>query len=186
MSGLLVVCRGNVCRSPAAEHLLRSGLAGTGIEVASAGTSALVGEPLDADVAAALRARGVDPPATSARQLDRALLRAADLVVVMSAAQRSAVVGVDPAAVRRTFLLRQLARLLATTSTAVPGTGPQERLRALPQVLAARRTARPPAGGEDVEDPFGRGPDVAARVVGDIASAVEVLVGGLRQPARHG
>ncbi|MGY1639800.1 hypothetical protein ACI782_01540 [Geodermatophilus sp. SYSU D00703] len=183
MSGLLVVCRGNVCRSPAAEHLLRAGLTGTDVTVVSAGTHALVGEPIDPLVAAALRSRGVDVTPTPARQLDRAALRGADLVVVMSAAQRSAVVAVDPAAVRRTFLLRQLARLLTTPGTTVPGADPAERLRNLPALLAARRTARPPAGGEDVEDPYGRDAAVADRVVAQIEAAVQGLLGALLSPA---
>ncbi|RFU22798.1 arsenate reductase/protein-tyrosine-phosphatase family protein [Geodermatophilus marinus] len=186
MSRLLVVCRGNVCRSRAAEHLLRAGLAGTGITVGSAGTHALAGAPADPLVVAQLRARGVDVPPAPARQLDRAALRAADVVVVMTAAQRSAVVAVDPAAVRRTFPLRQLARLLATPGTAVPGADAAERLLTLPALLAARRSARPPDGGEDVEDPYGRDAAVTGRVVAQIEDAVQGLVGALLQPAPPG
>jgi protein-tyrosine-phosphatase len=89
---------------------------------------------------------------------------------------------VDPAAVRRTFLLRQLARLLATSGTAVPGAGAADRLRALPPFLAARRAARPPVGGEDVEDPYGRDAAVAGRVVDQIGEAVRGLLGALLEP----
>ena len=45
---ILVVCTGNVCRSPYIERRLRHELAGTGIEVTSAGTRALVGHDMDA------------------------------------------------------------------------------------------------------------------------------------------
>ena len=44
---VLVVCIGNVCRSPAVEHLLRSALDGDStVAVHSAGTRALVGQPV--------------------------------------------------------------------------------------------------------------------------------------------
>ena len=51
---ILVVCTGNVCRSPAAERLLASKLGST-VQVASAGTHALVGQPISEPMAALLR-----------------------------------------------------------------------------------------------------------------------------------
>ena len=50
---VLVVCVGNVCRSPLGERLLAARL-GDGFEVTSAGVGALVGEPMDPEAAAHL------------------------------------------------------------------------------------------------------------------------------------
>ena len=57
---VLVVCTGNVCRSPYIERRLRHELAGTGIEVTSAGTRALVGRDMDAGSRDILQRSGVD------------------------------------------------------------------------------------------------------------------------------
>jgi protein-tyrosine phosphatase len=59
---LLVLCAGNLCRSPLAEALLRARLAraGKGIEVASAGLIAAVGEPADEMTRLVAAGRGLD------------------------------------------------------------------------------------------------------------------------------
>ncbi|MCP5602776.1 protein tyrosine phosphatase, partial [Klebsiella pneumoniae] len=44
-NSILVVCTGNICRSPLAERILRKSLPGKKID--SAGTNALVGHPAD-------------------------------------------------------------------------------------------------------------------------------------------
>src|SRR5690606_41368685 len=55
---LLIVCTGNVCRSPAIERLFRSAFAeGSGITVHSAGTGALVGEPIQGPMVQLLEER---------------------------------------------------------------------------------------------------------------------------------
>lgn len=73
---ILVVCLGNICRSPLAEGALRaridaSHLAGR-VEVASAGTGGWhAGEPPDPRAIACARAHGVDIGGQRARQLRR-------------------------------------------------------------------------------------------------------------------
>ena len=90
---ILVVCVGNICRSPMAEALVASRLAGRGLRtrVESAGLAALVGRPADATAQALMRERGLDISAHRARQLVPALVAAADLVLVMDAPQQRAV-----------------------------------------------------------------------------------------------
>src|SRR5688500_16845956 len=56
---VLVVCEGNLCRSPLAERLLTSRLAGGEVRVASAGVHAVVGAPMDASAAAELTRLGL-------------------------------------------------------------------------------------------------------------------------------
>jgi protein-tyrosine-phosphatase len=76
-----------------------------GIEVSSAGTSAVDGvpaSPLAVDVA---RRRSIDLSSHSARFLDRSLVKGADLIITMGAKHRDTVVVIDPAARRYTYLL---------------------------------------------------------------------------------
>jgi protein-tyrosine phosphatase len=70
---ILLVCMGNICRSPMAEGLLRhhARLAGVGLHVDSAGTHAYhVGEPPDARARAVCRARGLSIDDLQARQVE--------------------------------------------------------------------------------------------------------------------
>ncbi|WP_276319549.1 low molecular weight phosphatase family protein [Cellulomonas endophytica] len=163
---VLVVCTGNVCRSPAVERLLAAALPeGSGVEVASAGTGALAGAAMAAPMAALVREAGADPDGFVARQLRPEHLRGAGLVLVATRRHRSAVVEVLPAAVRRTFTLREIGRLLEATDVdallaeAPAGTGrrgPAARLAALVPLLAARRGLAPAAdpAEDDVVDPW--------------------------------
>ncbi|MGY1606519.1 MULTISPECIES: arsenate reductase/protein-tyrosine-phosphatase family protein [unclassified Geodermatophilus] len=182
---VLVVCTGNICRSPAAELLLRAGLGpAAGVEVTSAGLSAPVGEPVAEPMARLLRAQGVDPGVSTARQVQPGAVRDADLVLTMTAAQRRAVVTSVPSAVRRTFTLVEFADVAALVGVArLPG-GPAERiaaaLRAAP-VARAQRTGT--TAEDDIEDPYGRSEDVFSRVLDRIDGAVERLLRELREPA---
>ena len=111
---VLTVCTGNICRSPAAERLLAARLgAGSGVAVSSAGVGAVVGAPIPPPMAALLSGAGVSPDGFAARQLTAAMLRDSDLVLVLTRGHRARVVDVYPGAVRRTFTLRELARLAA-------------------------------------------------------------------------
>lgn len=97
---ILVVCVGNVCRSPMAEALLRSRLGALGLRahVESAGLAALVGRPADPLAQTILGERGLDLSAHRARQLLPAHVTAANLVLVMDAAQQRAVEALEPCA----------------------------------------------------------------------------------------
>ncbi|MDX9738299.1 MAG: low molecular weight phosphotyrosine protein phosphatase, partial [Azonexus sp.] len=59
---ILVVCVGNICRSPTGEALLKSKLQGRGIEVTSAGLGALVGKPVDSTAAEVMATAGYSLP----------------------------------------------------------------------------------------------------------------------------
>ncbi|TFC01334.1 MULTISPECIES: low molecular weight phosphatase family protein [Cryobacterium] len=111
---ILVVCTGNICRSPLAEQLLTTRLTNSGIpvRVTSAGTYAMVGKGMP-DEAAALSVRyGGDPRAHVSRQLTARLVADADLVVTADREHRGEVVSLHPRAARYAFTLNQLARLI--------------------------------------------------------------------------
>lgn len=93
ISSLLVVCTGNICRSPIAEALFRKRLQGLGagvedFRVASAGTGALVGHPADDKAIEVMDERKLDLRAHRARQFELGLARDFDLTLVMEEGQR--------------------------------------------------------------------------------------------------
>jgi protein-tyrosine-phosphatase len=90
LASLLVICHGNICRSPFAAALLRSALADKGVEVDSAGFVA-AGRPPPPDALAAATRHGVDLSAFRSRVLTAEAARAAHLIVVMDPLQRRAI-----------------------------------------------------------------------------------------------
>lgn len=187
---VLIVCSGNVCRSPLAERLLRIrldqelGAAAGHFRVSSAGTTAVVGAPMDPRAAAVARSLGADPEAFEARDLETTQVAAADLVLTATREHRGAVLRLHPAAHRYTFTLREFGRLTAATpSDALPDPDPVLRARALVAAASAgrglHRAARPE--DDDVPDPHGAAPEVHRTVGRSIAAAlvapVAVLAG---------
>ena len=194
---VLVVCTGNICRSPAVERLLAAGLGAAyqgrdaagglapAIEVGSAGTGALVGHPMADEMAALVRDLGVDPDGFQARQLAPGMVAQADLVLALTRRHRSAVVELVPAAVRRTFTLRELARLVQDVDPAsLPGANATtaDRLRALVPLAAGRRglSAHRPAD-DDVVDPYRGDAALYRKAFGQLLPAVETIVAAVRR-----
>ena len=104
---ILVVCIGNICRSPMAEALLRRDLqvSGSGAEVSSAGLGALVGHPADDIAQRLMERRDLDISGHRARQLDQQLIQQADLVLVMEQSHRRSVETQYPTARGKVFRL---------------------------------------------------------------------------------
>ncbi len=107
---VLMVCTGNICRSPMAQVLLAGRLRERGLETAveSAGTNAPEGRPADPLAVEAMAARGLDLSAHRARQLTLAHVHAADLVLVMEAWQQREVERMDPSARGRVHRLGRI------------------------------------------------------------------------------
>ena len=194
---VLVVCTGNICRSPAVERLLcaRLGAAVQGrpvagslvpaIEVGSAGTGALVGRPMTRAMAQLVLEHGADPAGFVSRQLEASMIRSADLVIALTRRHRSAIVELVPGAVRRTFTLRELARLAADVDpSALPGANATtaDRLRALVPLAGLRRglaSSRPV--DDDVVDPFRGDAALYERSFSQLLPAVETLTAVVRR-----
>lgn len=178
---VLVVCTGNICRSPAVERLLA---ARTGLSVRSVGTRAVVGAPVSPPMAELLASSGMATQGFAARQLTEEHLASPALVLACAREHRSAVVELDPGALGRTFTVREFARLAAHLPgdriAAVKATGgTRARLVALVEAVAEARAAaaieaRDPAT-DDLEDPIGRPQNVYAEVYTQISSAVATI-----------
>jgi len=87
MESILIVCEGNICRSPMAEAMLRQAMPGR--RVASAGLNALVGMPAAPYAQEVMRMRGFDVSTHRAQQIGRSLCTDADLILVMDRRQRA-------------------------------------------------------------------------------------------------
>ena len=168
---ILCICTGNVCRSPAAERLLAHAL-GPSVNVFSAGTYALVGQPFSPPMDQLVLEGGGDPAGFKAQELTADLLRQADLVLGMTREHRGAAAELVPATVRRSFTLREYARLLGQIDPArLPAGSPAERARAsLPLAAALRRQAE--AVEDDVDDPYRQGEMAYAQAYAGIEQAV--------------
>jgi protein-tyrosine phosphatase len=188
---VLVVCTGNICRSPAVKRLLVADLGAdseatagpwSSLVVASAGVRAVVGAGIPEQMAVHLRAEGVSPDDFSASQLTARMVRDADLVIALTRSHRSAIVRLHPGVVRRTFTLRELARLVETVDPAsLPDGTIAERLAALVPLATAQRGARPAhPDQDDVVDPYGGDAALYRRSFDQLRPAVATIARVLR------
>src|SRR3546814_20536419 len=81
MNRILLVCIGNICRSPVAEALLKQQFPDK--TVSSAGLAALVGHPADNTAQEIANQDGLDLSAHRARQIKQTMFNAADPILVM-------------------------------------------------------------------------------------------------------
>lgn len=103
---VLIVCKGNICRSPMAEVILRERLkASEAVSIESAGLAAMTGYPMDPSAARVLAMHGLDGGTHVARQVDIAQLRDAHLVLAMEKRQVVALQAMAPWTRSKTFLL---------------------------------------------------------------------------------
>ena len=109
---ILVICIGNVCRSPMAACLLSRVM--PTCEVTSAGLAPPVGAPADPSAVRLLVREGLDIGGHRARAIDDALVAAADLILVMDSEQREEIERIFPMARGKTH------RICESTATDVP------------------------------------------------------------------
>ena len=101
MNTLLVVCEGNICRSPMAQVLMAARLPEW--RVHSAGLNAVIGAPADNTAMALLGERGYDLRAHRGTQITRRMCLDADMVLVMSREQRRQLESMYPEVCGRVF-----------------------------------------------------------------------------------
>jgi protein-tyrosine phosphatase len=162
---ILVVCTGNQCRSPVAEHVVRetahefaaarrAGSAGGRgrtagralgsageyrLEVMSAGTQGTVGQPIHALTARAMQVAGLSVPEHSSAPLTADAVRAADLILTAERTHRTMAAAMADGAAARTFTLLEFAALLDDVMQEGEALTPPELVQACAQVRAGRR-----------------------------------------------
>ena len=105
INSVLVVCVGNICRSPLGEHMLAA--ACPDLYVASAGIAALVGHGADADVCEIASAEGFDMQGHSARQFTHDLAKDYDLILAMEKGHLRVIADLAPALSGKSMLFGQ-------------------------------------------------------------------------------
>ncbi|MES2865646.1 arsenate reductase/protein-tyrosine-phosphatase family protein [Microbacterium profundi] len=181
---ILFVCTGNICRSPMGEVVLRAALDDLDVRVHSAGTHGLVGRGMTQeaqDLALGLGAKSTDAEAHTARFLQEPLLRESDLVLTMTSDHRSHAVQLEPSQFRRTFTVREFARLSAvvpdsdiTDAADAVGPIPRERLRAAIRIIADQRgsSSTPSSDDDNVIDPYRQSREIYEQSAAQLAPAL--------------
>jgi protein-tyrosine phosphatase len=103
---ILVICIGNICRSPMAEGLLKNAFATANkgdCVVRSAGLNALVGQPPDTKACQLMMEKGIDISGYRACQVNKEMIRKADLILVMELAHKIAIEQSEPSAKGKVF-----------------------------------------------------------------------------------
>ena len=104
---VLFVCTANICRSPMAEAIFDALVSDRDMpyEARSAGTAALVGEPIAHHAGEALEEVGVYSAGHRARQVDAAMLEEADLVLAMTPRHASTLRRLSPSSAGKVHTL---------------------------------------------------------------------------------
>ena len=183
---ILFVCTGNICRSPLSEQLLRRSINTPDIVTYSAGTSAMVGEPMphiQQDIAKKL---GIENPENHrGQQLTAEHIERADLILVMERAHRSIVVQQAPRSLRRTFTFRELARIsevVPDEDLAFDSDRLVDRLKVLVEAASINRGIAVPLETpeeDDIVDPYKRSKQIYLesrdQIVGTLTTVAHYL-----------
>jgi protein-tyrosine phosphatase len=180
MSSILVVCTGNVCRSPIAEGMLRAGFAyrlgRDAPAVSSAGTMGWSGSAADPNSVEAAGERGIDISGHRARELSDRDVASATLILAMSGEHARAVVAHEPEAASRTFTLKEFVRLLESLPPA-SRFDLASRVRAADELRSSGFAGNP--DDEDVADPLGLPLDSFRAVAWELDEWTARLIDGL-------
>lgn len=193
LSHILVVCTGNICRSPLGHILLASLLKGTEITVSSAGVYAMEGYGVDGGMLPEFSSRGLSPEGFVAHQINDDDIDGADLILTMSRRQRSYILDEWPHARNKTILLAAVPEVIKTSAasaqageaSAPPSRGkraarPLTTPSALinPEVIrATARTSLPHV--DDIPDPYRKPAEQYAKSAALVETHSRTLAGAL-------
>lgn len=102
-NSILVLCTGNICRSPIAERILRDFFPEK--EIDSAGLGALVGKPADASAISVAEKNGISLQGHKGRQFTAEMGRRYQLILVMERMHLEQVSNIAPELRGKTMLL---------------------------------------------------------------------------------
>jgi protein-tyrosine phosphatase len=183
-TSILIVCTGNICRSPTAEGLLLKHLRAAGeddVAVASAGTDGCERMPATREAVRAAATRGADISSHRGRCLAVQECRDATLVLAMTGQHRDEVLRLVPEAADRTFTLKELVSLLEALPADAVVTMEAETIRSrIAAASAIRRSgAAPRIHDEDVTDPIGMSQATYDAIAWELDGLLSKLVHGL-------
>lgn len=184
MGSVLVVCTGNVCRSPLGEGFVRRALqarlADAAPEVTSAGTAGWEGSEATGESVEAGAERGLDITRHEARRLRGPMIDGAALIVTMAAEHRAEVTAMSPSAGSKTFTLKELTRLVEALPA--PDDTPDLPTR-VEQADALRRSGfEGNPYDEDVADPLGMPLDAYRAIAWEIEEYANRMADALVGP----
>jgi glycine hydroxymethyltransferase len=115
---ILVVCTGNMCRSPMAEGFLKKELSREdGYEIISAGISAISGMAPTAEAVQAMREENIDISLYQSKPLSNELVKQADIILVMSGMHKDFIIKTMPDSESKVFLLNGFSGLCEELSS---------------------------------------------------------------------
>ena len=132
---------------------------------------------IDEQMAGLLRAAGVPTDGFAARQLTAGHLRSSDLALALTTAHRADMLQLAPVTLRRSFTLLEFARIVGSVDfPTIPAGDVAHRLREMVTVASRHRMLGEVINGDDVPDPYRRGPEAFEASFGLIKRAMDVIV----------
>ena len=173
---MLILCTGNICRSPMAEAFLRHRLEDLGVpaHVHSAGLLD-DGRPAASEGVLLLERMGLDTSGHRSRRMTAAMLERADLVLCMAREHVREAVLLSPDVWPRSFTLKEIVR---RAERAGPRAAHQPFDEWLAKVHAGRSKSEllGSSDDDDVADPIGGSPSVYQGTADEIGELVDRLV----------
>jgi protein-tyrosine phosphatase len=183
---VLLVCTGNICRSPTAELMLRQHLDFSSAIFSSAGTASTPGQPMHPRAIAAAGKLGFfEQEMHESRQLERDLISRSTLVLAMARDHRAAILRLMPSASRKVFTLREFA-MLVRSSALSESNALEVHVNEFPptlveQIASRRGQVTPVAPADnDIIDPIGLDEEAFTESAAQIFAAVELIRAGLQ------
>ncbi|MFN2589021.1 MAG: low molecular weight phosphatase family protein [Actinomycetota bacterium] len=171
---IFFVCTGNQARSPIAAAWIARALAPLRVAVGSAGTMPRRSGPVLAEAAATARELGLDVSRHASSHVSAYDLSPADLVIGFEFHHVAAAVVDGGAPASKTFLLRELNRLVRGLPPA-PGPDPFARARTSIELADRLRSRTDHVLGDDIRDPAGRRIGVFREIVWEVVRECEEM-----------
>ncbi len=104
---ILVLCTGNICRSPMAEGILKKYLNSDKFNVISAGTNTTDGFPASSFVIEICKENGIDISRHKSKSINKNIVQKSDIILVMEEEHFLAIKRYFPSVIKKTFLLKK-------------------------------------------------------------------------------